>query len=188
MRICVYSGSNFGNHSEYAKAAKLLGQALAKADITLVYGGTRSGLMGVLADAALAEGGKVIGVITDFLEAKGLAHYKLDEIHRVESMHQRKALMAELSDGFIAMPGGIGTLEEILEIWTWAQLYLHEKPCALLNVKGYYDHLLAFLEHTVQEHFMRPEHKNMLLVSPDPHKLLAAMENYQAPFVEKWIH
>lgn len=187
MRICVYSGSNLGGPSAYQRAANSLGTVLGRAGITLVYGGTVSGLMGILADAALSQGGRVIGVITHFLENKGLAHTGLNELHRVQSMHQRKALMAKLADAYIALPGGIGTLEEIFEVWTWAQLGFHEKPCGLFNVNGYYDKLLAFLDHTVSQQFMRPEHRQMLLVENTAQDLLLAMRNYHAPHVSKWL-
>ena len=174
MRICVYSGSNLGKHPVYAQAAAALGRALGQARFTLVYGGTTSGLMGVLADAAKASGARVIGVIPAFMTS--IAHPGLDKLHVVPGMHERKALMAELADAFIALPGGIGTLEELLEVWTWRQLAFHQKPCALLNINGYYDKLLDFVKHAQQEAFICREHCQTLLVNDNPQLLLAALE------------
>jgi uncharacterized protein (TIGR00730 family) len=155
--------------------------------ITLIYGGAAIGLMGTLADSALAAGGKVVGVMPGFLIDKEIAHRGLTEIHKVGSMHERKAMMTDLSDGFIAMPGGAGTLEEFFEIWTWAQLGQHRKPVGLLNVAGYFDMLLAFLDHQCRERFMRQEHRDMLIVGDSPGALLDRFERYQPPLVEKWI-
>lgn len=168
-------------------AAVELGGALAARGIELVYGGGCVGLMGVLADAALAGGGRVIGVIPHTLMAREVGHRGLTDLHVVDSMHERKAMMAELSDGFIALPGGFGTLEEMFEILTWAQLGLHTHPCGVLNVEGYFDSLLAFLDHSVSEAFVREAHRSMLLVDDSPHRLLDRFAAYRAPTVEKWL-
>ncbi|MEJ0035870.1 MAG: TIGR00730 family Rossman fold protein [Gammaproteobacteria bacterium] len=187
MRLCVFSGSSSGRIPVYAETAVRLGEALAVAGIGVVYGGASVGLMGRMADAALARGGEVIGVIPRSLHERELTHTGLTQLHVVGSMHERKALMADLSDGFIALPGGIGTLEEIFEAWTWAQLGHHSKPCALLNVNGFYDRLTVFLDHLVDEAFVKPVHRGMLIVEPDVESLLAAVRGYQAPRVAKWI-
>ena len=186
-RICVFSGSSPGQHPAYKEAATALGTLLAREGIGLVYGGASVGLMGALADAARAAGGEVIGVIPQSLVDHEIAHTGLDDLRIVGSMHERKALMAELSDAFIALPGGIGTFEELFEVWTWAQLGSHAKPCALLNVLGFYDRLLAFLDHVVAEAFLKPMHRNMLIVEQDAATLLAALRRYQPPVVTKWI-
>ncbi len=186
-RICVFAGSSPGTNDAYQKAAVELGEALAERDVELVYGGGCVGLMGVLADAALARGGRVIGVIPHTLMVREVGHRALTELHVVDSMHQRKAMMAELSDGFIALPGGFGTLEEMFEILTWAQLGLHGHPCGLLNVEGYFDALLAFLEHAVQQAFVRDAHRAMLLVDDLPRRLLDRFAAYRAPTVQKWL-
>ncbi|MFT0548429.1 TIGR00730 family Rossman fold protein [Allopusillimonas ginsengisoli] len=187
MRLCLFSGSSPGHQPIYAEAATRLGHVLADADIGLVYGGASVGLMGAAADAAQAHGGEVIGVIPRFLVEKEVAHNGLQDLRIVDSMHQRKALMAELSDGFIALPGGLGTLEELFEVWTWAQLGQHTKPCALLNINGFYDGLSTFLDHVVAEGFLKQVHRDMLIVEEDVATLLAVMHNYQAPPVTKWI-
>lgn len=186
-RVCVFCGSSPGAGPAYAEAAGRLGRALASAGIGLVYGGAHVGLMGVLADAALAAGGHVTGVIPRGLVEREIAHRELSEQHVVGSMHERKALMAELAGGFIALPGGMGTMEELFEILTWAQLGMHRKPCGLLDVGGYFAHLFGFLDHMVAERFLRPEYRAMLLVDDDPARLLAALGRYQPPAVEKWI-
>jgi len=186
-RVCVFCGSSPGARPGYRAAAEALGAAIAKRGLGLVYGGAHVGLMGVVADAALAQGGEVIGVLPRSLEAKELAHRNLSALYVVESMHERKALMAELSDAFVALPGGIGTLEETFEAWTWTQLGLHEKPCALLDVEGYYGSLQQFLDRAVAERFVRPEHRSMLLVEDDPERLLDALSGWRAPIVEKWL-
>ena len=186
-RVCVFTGSNGGVRSEYPSAARALGLALAERGIGLVYGGARVGLMGVIADAVLSAGGQAIGVIPQALIDKEVAHHGLTELRVVNSMHERKAMMADLSDGFIAMPGGWGTLDEFFEILTWAQLGLHRKPAALLNVHGYYDRLLAYVDHAKAEGFIRPQHAAMVLVAETPGALLEKMDAYQAPVVEKWI-
>lgn len=187
MRLCIFSGSNVGSKPVYAEAAAQLGSALAKQGIGIVYGGSSAGLMGAMADAALAQGGEVIGVIPRALVEKEMAHSGLADLRVVDSMHQRKAMMAELSDGFIALPGGIGTLEELFEVWTWAQLGYHQKPCSLLNIAGFYDGLSAFLDHVAAEAFMKQVHRGMLIVEQDIDKLLAAIQAYRAPQVTKWI-
>jgi uncharacterized protein (TIGR00730 family) len=185
--VCVFCGSNTGASPDYARAAGELGRLLAGNGTTLVYGGGRVGLMGVVADAALAEGGRVIGVIPEALATRELAHERVTELRVVASMHERKALMSELSDGFIAMPGGIGTLEEWFEVWTWSQLGFQPKPCGLLNVAGYYDHLLSFLDHMTGERFLTPVHRGMAIVEEDPGRLLARLASYQPPRARKWI-
>jgi len=186
-RVCVFCGSSPGARPGYRAAAEALGAAVAQRGLGLVYGGAHVGLMGVVADAALAAGGEVIGVLPRALEAKELAHRNLSALYVVESMHERKALMAELSDCFVALPGGIGTLEETFEAWTWTQLGLHEKPCALLDVEGYYAALQQFLDRAVADRFVRPEHRTMLLVESDPERLLDALAAWRAPIVEKWL-
>ena len=185
-RVCVYCGSSSGVLPEYSAAARELADVLVRHELELVYGGADKGIMGVLADAMLEHGGKVHGVIPKMLTDKEIAHQGLTELHVVASMHQRKTMMAALSDGFIALPGGYGTLEEIIEIITWGQLRFHDKPCGLLNVKGYFDHLLAYLDHANKEGFLRREHRNMLLVNSDPAGIVQQFERYTAPHVEKW--
>jgi uncharacterized protein (TIGR00730 family) len=186
-RVAVFTGSNPGSRPEYLEAARALGDTLARRGLTLVYGGARVGLMGALADAALAAGGPVTGVMPEALVAKEVAHAGLSELHVVRSMHERKALMADLADAFVAMPGGWGTLDELFEILTWAQLGLHRKPCAVLNVRGYFDPLLAFLDHSVREGFVRDEHRAMLLVAASAAELLDRLGEARPPVVEKWI-
>ena len=186
-RICVFAGSSSGNKGEYAAAARCLGQVLAERHIALVYGGARVGLMGALADAALSAGGNVIGVMPEALVAKEVAHRGLSELKVVKSMHERKATMADLADGFVALPGGWGTLDEFFEVLTWAQLGFHRKPCGLLNVHGYFDRLLSFVEHAVDERFVRREHGAMISVASSPAALLDLLADYKAPVVEKWI-
>lgn len=185
--LCVYCGSNPGRREIYAAAAEALGRTLAAKGIGLVYGGAAKGLMGRLADAVLAAGGEVQGVIPHALMKKEIAHPALTQLHVVNTMHERKALMADLSDGFVALPGGFGTLEEIVEIVTWAQLRFHEKPCGLLNVDRYFTHLLAYLEHAEEEGFLKPEHRRMLVVEEEPEALIAAFARYRAAEVEKWM-
>jgi hypothetical protein len=186
-RVCVFCGSNKGLHPAYKDAAWETGQALAHRGIGLVYGGGNAGLMGVVADAVLAAGGEVIGVIPEALVAKEIAHTGLTDLRVVRSMHERKALMADLSDAFVALPGGVGTLEEFCEVLTWSQLGLHQKPCALLNVKGYYDHLIAMFDLAVAEQFMRPENRTLVLEAQEPVRLLDLLASYKPVFVEKWI-
>jgi uncharacterized protein (TIGR00730 family) len=186
-RICVFCGSNHGASPVYARAAARVGALLAGRGLTLVYGGGQVGLMGVLADSALAAGGRVIGVIPQALEDRELGHAGLTELRVVSSMHERKALMAELADGFIALPGGIGTMEEWFEVWTWGQLGIHAKPLGLLDVEGYFDPLHAFLDHMVTEGFLAPAHRSMALVEEDPEVLLDHMAKYVPPRVWKWL-
>jgi uncharacterized protein (TIGR00730 family) len=186
-RLCVFCGSSPGLDPVYADAARAMGGALAEAGIGLVYGGGCVGLMGIVADAALAGGGEVIGVIPQALVDRELAHHGVTRLHIVGSMHARKAMMADLADGFIALPGGIGTLEELFEIWTWAQLGDHGKPVALLNVAGFYDALIGFLDGVVAAGFMRESHRFMLIERRDPAALLDAMRTYVPPATGKWI-
>lgn len=185
-RICVYCGSSPGTRPVYKQAAATLADVLVRHDLELVYGGASKGIMGVIADRVLELGGKVHGVIPKLLEEKEIAHGGLTELHVVSSMHERKTMMAALSDGFIAMPGGFGTLEEIIEIVTWGQLKFHDKPCGLLNIEGYFDALLAFLEHAEREGFLRAENRRMLLSDYTAVGLVQQFERYTAPKVEKW--
>ena len=187
-RICVYCGSSPGKRVSYIHAAERLAKELVRRDIGLVYGGAHVGIMGRLADAVLAHDGEVIGVIPQALVNKEVAHYGLSELKIVGSMHERKAQMADLADGFIALPGGLGTLEELFEILTWAQLGLHRKPCALLNIDGYYDGLSTFLDHAVHEQFVTPVDRSMLLIESDPKQLLDIFISYRTPQVEQWIN
>lgn len=186
-RICVFCGSSKGVRPAYEEAAIAMGEVLVKRGLGLVYGGGNVGLMGVIADTVKRAGGEVIGVIPESLAAKELAHQDLSDLIVVKSMHERKAIMADYSDGFIAMPGGYGTFEEFCEIITWAQLGFHRKPCGLLNVEDYYAPLLALCDHAVNEKFVRAEHRPLVLVSNDPEHLLDLFENYQPPELEKWI-
>lgn len=186
-RLCVFCGSAGGIKPEYAHAAAELGRTAAARGIELVYGGGRVGLMGTLADACLAAGGRVFGVIPEALATKELAHQGCTELRVVNSMHERKALMAELSDAFVALPGGLGTLEELFEVWTWGQLGFHKKPCGMLNSAGFFDRLLEFLAHTADEQFMRPEHLAMLAQADDAETLLARLAEYSPPDVRKWL-
>lgn len=185
-RICIYCGSNNGSAPEYLEYARKLGKYLANQKIEVVYGGAESGVMGAVANGALSEGGKVIGIIPKSINDK-VGHKLLTELHIVENMHERKTKMFELSNGFIGLPGGIGTLEEIFEILTWAQLGFHSKPCGILNVKGYFNQLLQFLEHSVNEQFLKEEHKNMLIIENDPEKILQKFKSYKAPNIKKWV-
>lgn len=178
-RICVFCGASPGAKPEYTQAAQAFGQLLAQRQLGLVYGGGKNGLMGQVANAALAAGGEVIGVVPSGFLAHGVALTALADLRVVESMHERKALMAELADGFVALPGGIGTLEEFLEILTWAQLGLHHKPCGLLNSGGYYTPFLALLDHLVAEHFFSPPQRAHILVAADPAALLDQFTQYQ---------
>src|ERR1700730_18248002 len=171
-RLCVFCGSSKGGRAMYADSARRLGERLAARDLGLVYGGGHIGLMGVLADAVLRAGGQVIGVIPQALVDKELAHTGLTELRVVGTMHQRKALMADLADGFIALPGGFGTADELFEVLTWAQLGIHQKPVGLVNVNAFFDPLCAWLDHTVQEAFVRPMHRRLLLEASDPEQLL----------------
>ncbi len=187
MRLCVFCGSNAGHDPIYVEMARSLGEALARHGIDLVYGGASVGLMGAVADAVLDNGGHVVGVMPRALVDKEIAHGGLSELRVVGSMHERKALMAELADGFIALPGGLGTFEELFEVWTWAQLGYHGKPCALLNVGGFYDKLASFLDEVVERGFVKPVHRAMLIVESEPDALIAAIRAYEPPTVIKWI-
>jgi uncharacterized protein (TIGR00730 family) len=182
--LCVFCGS-FPGEDVYQNAARELGGLLARQGVRVVYGGARVGLMGLVADSALAAGGEVIGVLPRKLQDKELAHPGLTRLHIVETLHERKAMMAELSDGFIALPGGIGTLEEIFEVWSWAALGFHRKPCGFLNVAGYYDHLLAQIAHMEQTGFVRTPYAKMLVVAESAAALLKDFREY-APPAEKW--
>jgi uncharacterized protein (TIGR00730 family) len=186
-RVCVFCGSNPGARPEYAEAARSVGRTLAKRGLGVVFGGGSVGLMAETANAALAEGGQVIGIIPGVLVEKELAHTGVTELRVVESMHERKAMMAELSDAFIALPGGWGTLEELFETVTWAQLGFHEKPVGLLNVLGYYDGLLRFLDQAVEAGFLKAEHRALLLLGDSPEALLDTFASYRAPREGKWI-
>jgi hypothetical protein len=185
--ICIYCGSSPGRLDAYASAAFSLAESLVSRNIRLVYGGASIGIMGMVADQVLKLGGQAIGVIPKALAHKEVAHQYLTELHVTQSMHERKMLMAELSDGFIALPGGIGTLEELFEIWTWAQLGFHDKPCGLLNVEGYYDSLIKFLDHVRAEQFVKKHHYDILIVDTDPDALLDRYVNYQPLAVEHWV-
>ncbi len=186
-RVCVFCGSSPGARPHYATATAELASVLARRGIGVVYGGASVGLMGLLADTALAAGGEVIGVIPKGVFPNEIPHTGLTEQHVVETMHERKALMAELSDGFIALPGGTGTLEETFEVFTWAQLAIHGKGCVLLNVAGYYDALETFLDHVVAERFLRPEHRAMMLRADTPVAALEALEAFVPPRFGKWM-
>ena len=189
QHVCVFCGSSPGGRPLYVQAARHLGQTLARRGLTLVYGGARVGTMGQLAQAALDAGGHVIGVIPRALVQMEVAHTGLPDLRVVDSMHERKALMADLSDAFVALPGGLGTIEEFFEVLCWSQLGLHAKPCGLLNVGGYYDRLTAFLDHAVEEQFVRASHHELILVQEDADALLDAFEQYRSPRADKaeWI-
>jgi uncharacterized protein (TIGR00730 family) len=187
-RVAVFCGSNPGARPDYVKGAKELGKLLSQRGIGVVYGGSNVGLMAALAGAVQDELGDVIGVIPRMLVEREVANTSLSDLRVVESMHERKALMAELADGFIALPGGIGTLEEFFETWTWGQLGMHAKPCALLNIAGYFDPLLEFLDRSVQEKFVRDVHRAMVIVESEPEALLKRFEEYVPPRVVKWIN
>ena len=186
-RICVYCGSSDGRIPGYKDAAKALGQAMLDRGIGLVYGGAQIGIMGEIADTVIGGGGEVVGVMPRSLADREIYHTGLTRLKIVDSMHERKAMMADLSDGFIALPGGLGTIEEIFEVLTWAQLGFHRKPCALLNALGYYDRLSAFLNHSVTEGFVNTASRSMLITESAPEKLLDRFEAYQPPRVNKWI-
>ena len=186
-RICVFCGSNVGARAAYRQAAEALGRCLAERKIGLVYGGGNIGLMGVLADAVLADGGEVQGVIPHALVAREVAHKDLSKLHIVESMHERKQLMADLADAFVALPGGYGTFEEFCEAVTWSQLGIHKKPCGLLNVEGYFDPLIAQFDHAVREGFLHPENRALVLEAKRSEALLDALAKWKAPVKEAWI-
>jgi uncharacterized protein (TIGR00730 family) len=185
--ICVFCGSNAGAQPAYIETAEAVGRGLAQRGVRVVYGGGKVGMMGAVADAARVAGGEVIGVMPQAIVDREIAHTGLDDLRVVGSMHERKALMAELSDAFIALPGGVGTLEELFEVYTWAQLGIHEKPIGLLDVAGYYRPLVAFLDHSVKERFVRPSTRDLLAVAEDLDGLLAALEAWQPPAEHKWM-
>ncbi len=185
--ICVFCGSNPGTNPVYMKTAEKLGLFLAEKGVSVVYGGGRVGLMGQVADTVMENGGKVIGIIPHSLAEKEVAHQGLTELHVVDSMHTRKAMMAEYSDGFIALPGGFGTFEELCEIITWAQLGFHSKPCGFLNIEGYYDPLVELFDKATREKFVRVEHRKLVLIENEIEKIFEAMINYRPPKLEKWL-
>lgn len=185
--VCVYCGSSPGRRAAYLDAARELAVVLVERGIGLVYGGGRIGLMGAIADAVLEAGGHVTGVIPRALASKEVAHDALSELIVTESMHARKTLMADRADAFVALPGGIGTLEELFEVWTWSQLGFHEKPCGVLNVEGYFDALIGFIDQAVDEQFLRPAHREILFVDRHPRALLDRLSAYEPPNIPKWI-
>ena len=185
--ICIYCGSSLGRLEAYGSAACVLAEEMVSRNIRLVYGGAGIGIMGMVADHVLKLGGEAIGVIPKALAHKEVAHKNLTELHVTQSMHERKMLMAELSDGFIALPGGIGTLEELFEIWTWAQLGFHNKPCGLLNVEGYFDSLISFLDHVLAEQFVKKEHHAILIVETNADALLDRYIKYQPSAARHWV-
>ncbi len=184
--VCVYCGSSHGAKPAYNAAAQAFGRALVQANLALVYGGGKVGLMGVIADTVMAEGGRAIGVIPELLVDKEVGHNGLTELHVVPDMHHRKKMMADLSDGFVALPGGAGTLEELFEVYTWAQLGYHHKPVGILNIDGFYDPLVTMLEHTVSEGFMRQTYLDLLQIDNDPATLIGKLQRYHAPARDKW--
>lgn len=185
--LCIFCGSNKGNNGSYKQAAEDLAKLLVKEDIALVYGGASIGLMGILADEVLKRNGKVYGVMPKSICRKEIGHAGLTELFIVNSMHERKQKMYDLSDGFIAMPGGIGTVEEFFEILTWSQLGLHKKPCAILNTAGYFDHLLKFLDHMITEKFLKEKNRNLYFTETNPELLIQKMKNYLPSPEEKWL-
>lgn len=185
--VCVFCGSNSGRDPVYAQMARRLGELLVSRNITLVYGGGRVGLMGAIAQSVLDAGGRAIGVIPEVLRQREQGHDGLTQLHVVQTMHERKQLMSDLSDGFIALPGGFGTFEEFCEIVTWSQLGMHAKPCGLLNVQGYYDGLLQLFDHATAEQLLHPRNRAMVITANEPEALLDAMACYEAPSVEQWI-
>jgi hypothetical protein len=185
--LCVFCGSSAGRDPVYQRVAREMGELLARRGIRLIYGGGGVGLMGAIAKAAMSAGGEVVGVIPHALRAKELAYHQLTHLHVVDTMHERKQMMADLSDGFIAMPGGFGTFEEFCETLTWAQLGLHSKPCGILNVNGYYDHMLAMFDHATREQFVPLRHREMIIANSDPARLLDAMAAYRGAPTEKWL-
>ena len=186
-RICVFCGSSPGNRPQYRAAAEEMGAELVRKNIGLVYGGGNVGLMGMIADAVLKAGGEAMGVIPETLMSREVGHNGLTKLHVVRSMHERKALMADLSDAFVALPGGFGTLEEFCEVVTWTQLGLHAKPCGILNVLGYYSPLLAMFDHAVEERFLKTENRALVLARESPADLLQALEEWRPARVEKWL-
>ncbi|MBO1003271.1 TIGR00730 family Rossman fold protein [Pseudogracilibacillus auburnensis] len=186
--IAVFCGSSNGASKVYIDSAKKLGKELAKRDITLVYGGASVGVMGAVADAVLEEGGQVIGIMPSFLEQREISHQRLSELIVVDSMHERKAKMAELADGFVALPGGPGTLEEFFEIFTWAQLGLHQKPCGLLNINHYFDPLVELFNHMTKEQFLQEKYRSMALVDTEPNRLLEKFNAYEPPAIKTYMN
>ena len=186
-RVCVFCGSNAGARPAYAEAARTMAAALVERGMGLVYGGGNVGLMGAVADAVLAAGGEVIGVIPEALLTREVGHLDVTELRVVGSMHERKALMADLADGFVALPGGLGTFEELCEILTWSQLGLHRKPCGVLDVGGFWQPFLALLDHAVEEGFVLAAHRRLLLADDDPARLLDALEAFRPVDVEQWL-
>lgn len=186
-RVCIYCGSRTGNHPAYREAAEQLGRLLVERHLELVFGAGSIGLMGVVADTVLAAGGTVIGVIPKFLSAREILHQTMTETHIVDTMHERKALMEELSDGFIALPGGLGTFEELFEILTWSQLGLHRKNIGLLNVRNYFDPLLSQIDHSISEGFVKPKNRDLFVVSDNPADLLDLLEQHALPEVKRWM-
>lgn len=186
-QICVYCGSKGGTADRYRSAARELADEMAEREIDLVYGGGGTGLMGAIADRVLERGGEVIGVIPHGLMVREAGHDGVTEMVVVDSMHERKSRMVELADGFIALPGGLGTMEELLEVLTWAQLGVHGKPCGVLNVESYFDRLVGFFDHAVEEGFLRPDHRDLVIVEDEPETLLDALAGYEAPRVPQWI-
>jgi uncharacterized protein (TIGR00730 family) len=186
--ICVYCGSSAGSSKIYGAAASNLAASMFKRQLSLVYGGGNVGLMGIIADEVMRLGGNVTGVIPQALMDKEVGHTNLSQLHIVRNMHERKALMAELSDGFIAMPGGIGTLEELFEMFTWLQLGFHEKPLGLLNIDGFYDSLIVFLKQTVQKDFLQQKHLDLLLIDSDPDRLLQRFDDFKPLHINKWLN
>jgi uncharacterized protein (TIGR00730 family) len=186
-RLAVFCGSSNGASNKYKEGAIQLGKELARREITLVYGGASVGIMGGIADAVLGEGGEVIGVIPKMLEEREISHPNLTELFIVHSMHERKAKMADLADGFIALPGGPGTLEEFFEIFTWAQLGLHQKPFGLLNINHYYDPLVSLFDHMTEQQFMQQKYRSMAIVESDPERLIERFSTYEPPAVKTWI-
>jgi len=184
--VCVYCGSSYGANPIYTEAAQAFGRALVASNLALVYGGGKVGLMGVIADTVMAGGGRAIGVIPELLVDKEVGHAGLTELHVVPDMHQRKKMMADFADAFVALPGGAGTLEELFEVYTWAQLGYHRKPVGILNIGGFYDPLMALLDHTVREGFMREAYREMLQTDSDPAALIAKLQRYHAPEKDKW--
>lgn len=186
-KVCVFCGASTGLSPKFAQITKDLGREIAQRGLELVYGAGRVGLMGVLADAALDAGGKVMGVIPESLVAKELAHRGLTELHVVKTMHERKAMMAERAEGFVALPGGYGTLDEFCEIITWSQLGFHKKPCAILNIDGYFDELIKFFDTAAKSKFISEQHRDMIIISKDPAEVLEKMATYHHTAQEKWI-
>jgi uncharacterized protein (TIGR00730 family) len=184
--VCVYCGSSSGSKPVYEEAAKAFGRALVENGLSLVYGGGRVGLMGAIANEVLLHGGRAVGVIPELLMSKEVGHTGLTELHVVADMHERKKKMADLSDAFVSMPGGVGTFEELFEVYTWAQLGYHQKPVALLNVDGYYDPLIAMLKHTVNEGFMRAPFFDMLQIAATPLAMIEALRDYTPPSADRW--